>query len=77
MGRFVSRKEYDNAIQQMNHALFCMDVAIEVLAEKYCKADKDEFNKFCNEIAEIKLKRMNDVKTDVNDLTEKTEKKEE
>lgn len=77
MGRFVSRKEYDNTIQQLNQALFCMDVAIEVLAEHYCNVNKDEFNKFCKDIAEVKLKRMNDVKTDVNDLTNKTEKKEE
>lgn len=77
MGRFVSRKEYDNAIKQMNHALFCMDVAIEILAEKYCMADKNEFNKFCKDLAEFRLKQTNDVKNDVNDLTEKTEKKEE
>ena len=59
MGRFVSRKEYDNAIQQMNHALFCMDIAIEILAEKYCMADKDEFNKFCKDLAEFKIKKAN------------------
>lgn len=77
MGRFVSRKEYENVVQQMNHALFCMDIAIEVLAEHYCMADKNEFNKFCKDLADIKLKKMNDVKSDVNDLTEKIEKKEE
>lgn len=77
MGRFVSRKEFENAIKEFNHALFCMDIAIEVLAEHYCMAEKNEFNKICKDVAEFKLKRMNDVKNDVNDLTNKTEKKEE
>ncbi len=77
MGRFVSRKEFENAVQQMNHALFCMDIAIEVLAEHYCMANQEEFNKFCKDLADFKLKKANDVKTDVNDLNSTTKKKEE
>lgn len=43
MARFVTKKELETILQEINKALFNLDVAVETICEDYCKVDKADF----------------------------------
>ena len=59
MGKYVTQKELKDIIQEVNKALFNLDVAIEVICEHYCMVDKAEFSKFITDCAKARIENAN------------------
>ena len=55
MARFVTKKELEKVVQDVNKALFNLDVAIEVICEHYCMVDKAEFSDFIANCAKERI----------------------
>ena len=49
MGKYVTQKDIEKLIGDVNKALLFVDTVIEVICEHYLKVDKDEFGKYVNE----------------------------
>lgn len=60
MDEYVSKQEFAEFVQDIGTMLLAFDISIEVLASKYCKADKKEFEEMCMKTAEIREKLHNE-----------------
>ena len=55
MARFVTKKELESILQEINKALFNLDVAVETICEDYCKVDKAEFSENITKRAKARI----------------------
>lgn len=55
MARFITKKELESILQEINKALFNLDVAVETICEDYCKVDKAEFGENITKRAKARI----------------------
>lgn len=55
MARFITKKELESILQEINKALFNLDVAVETICEDYCKVDKAEFSENITKRAKARI----------------------